>query len=117
VKTKDGQQFTVVTMIGWDPADGNVRSWFFDSRGGFGDGQWTRDGNSWTITSNGVVSDGRHGTSTNVWKFTDNNAMVWDSKDRQLDGVPMPDNEVKFVRNTAADANPAANVDKQSSTR
>ncbi len=110
VKSKEGQQFTVVSMIGFDPADGNLRSWYFDSRGGFGDGQWSRDGNSWKIVATGIVADGRHGVSTNIWKFTDNNTIVWESKDRELEGEPMPDNEVKFVRN----AEPAANTSASS---
>ncbi len=101
VKRKDGVEFTVVTMTGWDPTREQLRSWFFDSRGGFGDGFWTREGNTWSITTNGVLEDGRVGTSLNVWKFVDDNSAVWQSKDRELDGVPMPETEVKFVRKTA----------------
>jgi uncharacterized protein (TIGR02246 family) len=120
VKAKNGEAFTVVTLVGWDPAAGQIRSWFFDSRGGFGEGMWSRDGNSWKIVSDGEVSDGRHGTSTNIWKFTDNNTIQWQSKDRQLDGVPMPETEVKFVRkaggndnaNAAADSNSTADAAK-----
>jgi uncharacterized protein (TIGR02246 family) len=105
VKAKNGEQFSVVTLIGWDPVDGIIHSWFFDSRGGFGEGAWIRDGNSWKISANGVVSDGRRGASTNVWKFTDNNTIEWLSKDRQLDGMPMPESTVKFVRKTEPTGN------------
>jgi uncharacterized protein (TIGR02246 family) len=101
VKTKEGVEFTVVTMVGWDPTRDQLRSWFFDSRGGFGDGFWSRDGNSWTISSNGVVADGRVGSATNIWKYVDENTIAWQSKDRELDGVPMPETEVKFVRKNA----------------
>jgi uncharacterized protein (TIGR02246 family) len=111
VKAKNGEAFTVVTLIGWDPAESQIRSWFFDSRGGFGAGAWTRDGNSWKIAASGVVSDGRRGSSTNIWKYTDNNNAVWQSKDRQLEGMPMPESEVKFVRKTQANANASAAVD------
>ena len=82
----------------WDPTSGQLHSWYFDSRGGFGEGQWTRDGNSWKIAAGGIVADGRTGTSTNIWKFVDNKTISWISKDRELGGVPMPENEVKFVR-------------------
>jgi uncharacterized protein (TIGR02246 family) len=108
VKSKDGQSFTVVTLIGYDPSSGQIRSWFFDSRGGFGDGVWNRDGNSWKIAATGIVADGRRGSSTNVWKFTDNNNALWQSKDRQLEGMPMPETEVKFVRKAAAAGNASA---------
>jgi uncharacterized protein (TIGR02246 family) len=98
VANKQGQKFSVVTLIGWDPVAGQLRSWFFDTRGGFGEGLWTREGNSWKISSNGIISDARTGSSTNIWKYTDDNTAVWASKDRELDGVPMPETEVKFVR-------------------
>jgi uncharacterized protein (TIGR02246 family) len=102
VKPKSGEAFTVVTMIGWDPTNEQIRSWYFDSKGGFGDGFWTRDGNTWSISSTGAIADGRLGTATNVWKFVDENTIVWQSKNRQLEGVPMPDSEVKFTRAGAA---------------
>jgi hypothetical protein len=98
VKSKDGAEFTVVAMITWDPTRDEIRSWFFDSRGGFGEGEWKRDGNSWTVSTNGTVADGRHGTMTNVWKYQDENTAVWQSKNRELDGIPMPESEVRFVR-------------------
>lgn len=108
VKGKDDQSFTVVTLIGYDPSSGQIRSWFFDSRGGFGDGVWTRDGNSWKIAATGIVADGRRGSSTNVWKFTDHNNALWQSKGRQLEGLPMPETEVKFVRKSTAAGNASA---------
>ena len=35
-------------MIGKDNAEGGIRSWVFQSDGGFGGGLWTRDGKKWT---------------------------------------------------------------------
>ncbi|HEY2881578.1 MAG TPA: SgcJ/EcaC family oxidoreductase [Pirellulales bacterium] len=98
VTAKDGQKFSVVTLITWDPSEKRIRSWFFDSRGGFGEGVWSREGSTWTIHSQGIINDGREGTATNMWKYTDDKTAIWDSKDRMLDGLPMPDSEVKFVR-------------------
>jgi uncharacterized protein (TIGR02246 family) len=98
VKPKNGDAFTVITMIGWDPTKGEIHSWYFDSKGGFGDGYWTRNGNVIEIASTGAIADGRLGTATNVWKYIDENNLVWLSKNRQLEGVPMPDNEVQFTR-------------------
>ena len=31
---------TVTQRIGWDPAAKQIRSWEFDSEGGFGEGTW-----------------------------------------------------------------------------
>ncbi len=38
-------------VIGWDPAAGKIRSWMFDSDGGFGEGTWSKKGNSWIVKS------------------------------------------------------------------
>jgi hypothetical protein len=91
----------VTLRIGWDPANETIRSWVFDSLGGFGEGSWRRDGNRWTVESTGVLPDGRTGSSTDVWEFVDENSYVWRSTDREIDGQPMADAEVKFVRKTA----------------
>ncbi|MCC7083631.1 MAG: SgcJ/EcaC family oxidoreductase [Pirellulales bacterium] len=98
VKPKNGEAFTVVTLIGWDPTSEQIRSWYFDSQGGFGDGFWAQDGNSWSVSSTGAIADGRLGTATNSWKFVDDNSIVWQATNRQLEGVPMPEMEVKFSR-------------------
>ena len=38
--------------IGWDPLAKKVRSWTFESNGGFGEGTWTPDGdNKWVSKS------------------------------------------------------------------
>jgi uncharacterized protein (TIGR02246 family) len=102
VKPKEGDGFSIITMVGWDPTNQQIRSWYFDSRGGFGDGYWTQDGNAWTISSTGAIADGRYGTAANAWRFLDEDTLVWESKNRQLEGVPMPDSEVKFTRAGAA---------------
>lgn len=51
--------------IGWDPLAGKVRSWMFDSDGGYGDGHWTElDDGSWVIKSSAVLPDGQTGSAT-----------------------------------------------------
>jgi len=34
--------------IGWDPLRKQIRSWVFDSQGGFAEGLWAREGNRWS---------------------------------------------------------------------
>ena len=46
-----------VQIIGWDPAAKQIRSWVFDSNGGFGEGMWTKKGKSWHIQSREPVVD------------------------------------------------------------
>jgi uncharacterized protein (TIGR02246 family) len=51
--------------VGWDPLAGKIRSWMFDSDGGFGEGQWTHlDDGSWVIKSTAVLPDGQTGSAT-----------------------------------------------------
>jgi uncharacterized protein (TIGR02246 family) len=87
--------------IGWDPHNSMVRSWVFDSRGGFGEGYWEREGNRWIISQAGILPDGGLGSATNSVEFVDHDTFVWRSKNREVDGQPMADTEVKFARKAA----------------
>lgn len=49
--------------IGWDPAAGRIRSWLFDSDGGFAEGAWTIVDDGAVIKSASVNPDG---TTSNV---------------------------------------------------
>lgn len=77
-------------IIGWDPAAGNVRSWVFDSNGGFGQGEWTRKSDKWLIKTNSVQPDGKKASSTNILTYVDDNQFTWESINRILDGAPQP---------------------------
>lgn len=101
VKGKDKGDLAVVQWIGWDPTSGQLKSWFFDSRGGHGEGLWERNGNSWKINSQGVLADGRVGSSINTLQFVDDKTLLWKSRDREIDGDPIADSEIKLVRKTA----------------
>ena len=98
VKQKDKKPFSVTQWIGWDPAGERIRSWFFDSVGGFGEGAWARDGNQWLVDMEGVVPDGETGTARNIWRFVDDKHFVWQAKDRTVDSRPLADVEVQFAR-------------------
>jgi uncharacterized protein (TIGR02246 family) len=96
-----GEELAVSQMIGWDPQNHQLRTWFFDSRGGHGEGWWTRDGNAWTVELSGVVADGRTGSSLNIWKYIDDKHCTWQATHRSVDGQPLPDVEVKYTRAAA----------------
>lgn len=101
----EGQQFLVATTttafknvtlgsatqwIGWDPEAKAVRSWSFDSTGAFGQSTWARDGDKWVIKSKSVLRDGKKATATTVVSRIDADTVSWQSKDRTLDGKPVP---------------------------
>lgn len=89
-------------VVGWDPLQKSICSWMFDSDGGFGDGVWTRKGNRWKVNLHQVLADGRIASSTNVYTYVDDNTFTWQSTDRDIDGVRLPDvDPVTMVRRTA----------------
>jgi len=77
---------TVSQRIGWDPLTKQVKSWVFDSEGGYGDALWTRNGDEWVIKSTGVLPDGRTATATNVLSRVGPNTARWKSTERTLGG-------------------------------
>jgi uncharacterized protein (TIGR02246 family) len=98
-KVKKGDtEIEVSQLIGFDPLSGQIKSWTFDSLGGYGEGLWTRDGNSWVIETAGVLPGGQTGTATNVIRHEDDQHAVFQVKRREVGGQPIADSEVKLVR-------------------
>jgi uncharacterized protein (TIGR02246 family) len=91
VSTAEGVELEGTQVIGWDPAANHIRSWIFDSEGGFGEGVWRRVGNQWTSDSTSTLSDGSQATAVNVYTFIDDNTFHWKSVDRQVDGEAQAD--------------------------
>ncbi|HEY1858728.1 MAG TPA: nuclear transport factor 2 family protein, partial [Gemmataceae bacterium] len=101
IKMKGDNSLTLTQIIGWDPSNQQIRSWVFDSRGGFGEAFWTRQGNEWELQVAGVLSDGRTTSSLNSWKYIDDHTAEWQSTQRQVDSQPMPDVKMKYVKKDA----------------
>jgi uncharacterized protein (TIGR02246 family) len=88
----------VSQRIGWDPIAKRIRSWVFDSEGGFGESEWTPDGDTWVIKATGVRPDGKTASATNVLVPAGKDAYVWRSRDRIVGDEVSPPMEVKVVR-------------------
>ena len=74
----------------------------FDSDGGFGEGTWSKKGNSWIVKFHQVLPDGRKASATNIYTIVDNNTFMWKSSAAKVDGQYLPNvDEVKMVRKTA----------------
>jgi uncharacterized protein (TIGR02246 family) len=101
VKNEGAEPMLVTQRIGWDPVNNRVRSWVFDSTGGFSEGYWRRDGNKWVVGASGILADGGTGTATNIYEFKDENSFLYRSVDREIDSQPIADVDVKFVRKPA----------------
>lgn len=98
VKRPDVADLSISQRVGYDAATGAVRSWVFDSGGGFGGGFWEREGNTWTVGSEGTYPDGRPAASQDGWKYVSDDEFVWTAKDRQVDEAPLPDLSITFVK-------------------
>jgi uncharacterized protein (TIGR02246 family) len=84
VKQRGKPVMTVTQRIGWDPLAHRIRSWEFDSEGGFGEGTWSRDGERWVIKHSGVRPEGIAASSTNVMVQERTDLVRWSSTDRVL---------------------------------
>jgi hypothetical protein len=80
-------------MIGKDNADGGIRSWVFQSDGGFGDGLWTRDGKKWMVDFEGSTADGKKLAATVVYVRVDADTFTWQSVQQTVDGQPIADSQ------------------------
>jgi uncharacterized protein (TIGR02246 family) len=83
----------------WDPLINKIRSWVFDSEGGFSQGTWTRNGNQWIVKLSGVTRAGLAGSATHVIKRISADKYSWQAHDRIVGDDVTPDTqEIVVVR-------------------
>jgi uncharacterized protein (TIGR02246 family) len=96
-------------VIGWDPAEGVIRSWMFDCDGGFGQGVWTGKDDRWIVKFRQVLADGRRASATNIYRYIDANTYTWQSIGREVDGKFAPNiEEIQVIRKGTAQEAPAS---------
>jgi uncharacterized protein (TIGR02246 family) len=93
VKQQGKPVMTVTQRIGWDPLARRIRSWEFDSEGGFGEGTWSRDGERWVVKHTGVRPEGVAASATNVMVKERTDLVRWSSADRVLGDESIPGTE------------------------
>jgi uncharacterized protein (TIGR02246 family) len=99
VAIEDQIDMSGMQIIGWDPVAKGIRSWTFDSDGGFAEATWTRRGGRWFIHNRGVLADGQTTTMVNVVKPVDDNSFTWQTIERTVGGELLPNiAEVTIVR-------------------
>ncbi len=77
-------------IIAWDSLNNRIRSWVFDSDGGFGEGTWEKINKSWYATMHFTLSDGRTASSKNVYTPVDDHSYTFASIEREVDGEILP---------------------------
>jgi uncharacterized protein (TIGR02246 family) len=89
-------------IIGKDNAEGAIRSWVFQSDGGFGGGVWSRDGKKWSVDVYGVTADGKEMTGTSVYVHVDANTFTWQAVGQTVDGAAIADTQpIKVTKQKA----------------
>lgn len=83
--------------IGWDPLAKVIRSWVFDSEGGFAEGVYTQDGDRWIVRLSGVTREGEPASATNILTALGKDRMSWQSRDRSVGGQATPNTETYIV--------------------
>lgn len=77
-------------ILGWDAAQGQIRSWLFDSGGAFMGGVWQPYGPGWLIRQTGTLPDGSRISSDNTLRREGDDSFVFETTNRTLDGEPQP---------------------------
>ncbi|MCI0461064.1 MAG: nuclear transport factor 2 family protein [Gemmataceae bacterium] len=78
-------------MIGTDVGTGELRSWTFESEGGFGEAAWSRDSKKWLLDSAGRLTDGSTLAATIILMPLDHDSFTWHAVTRVLDGEEVDD--------------------------
>ncbi len=77
-------------VVAWDPVQKRIRSWVFDSSGGFGQGVWLRDGNQWLVKKTFTLATGERASALNVITYVDENTFRFKSVNREIGGQLLP---------------------------
>lgn len=84
--------------IGWNPLTGSIRSWLFDSDGGFSEGNWAATEEGWVIKSTSVNPDASTGSATVTLTAKDKSRFTIKGTERIVAGQREPDFEVSVAR-------------------
>ncbi len=91
ISSKDGELPGGTQIIGRNPANGRLVSWFFNADGGFGSGTWQKKGSGWIIRTVGITADGVPTKATNAIHMADKNIISWQSFNRLRGNTTLPD--------------------------
>jgi uncharacterized protein (TIGR02246 family) len=98
IRVQGSNAMHLTQRIGWDPLTKQIKSWLFDSEGGYGESFWTRDGDLWRVKATAVRRDGTTASMTNIYTPTGKDSYTWQTTDRVVGGEVLPPMEIKVVR-------------------
>lgn len=97
MKVYDTVEIEGLQIIGWDPIEQKIRSWVYDSDGGFGNGIWSRSGNGWNAVLNYVLSDGKKASATYSYTEINDKSYSFTATNRTINGEALPKIEPVIV--------------------
>ena len=101
VTQPDHSSTSGVQLIGFNPEQGHLQSWNFNSDGGHAIGVWSPRENGWSAEMRGVTGDGIPTTAINHLEKLDDNGYRWQSVQRTAGGRALPDtDEIVLKRKT-----------------
>jgi uncharacterized protein (TIGR02246 family) len=98
----DGTKTSGVQMIGWNPQGGHVQSWDFSPDGGHAVGLWSPIDGGWQAKVQGTTGEGISTAAVNRLMRLDDNAYVWQSVQRSLGDVALPDTDEVVIKRRPA---------------
>ena len=99
VSADDNVELSGMQIIGWDAGSKQIRSWTFDSDGGFSQGVWSKSKDRWYVHKKGTTADGETTTAVNHVTPVDDATFAFQSTQRTLAGQLLPNiDEVLVVR-------------------
>ena len=87
VKKANNEEMSGQQIIGWDPQTKQIRSWIFDTDGGFAEGVWNQQGDNWVLDVISTLPDGRKGSATYFFSHIQPDRYTWEADDRQVGDV------------------------------
>jgi uncharacterized protein (TIGR02246 family) len=90
VSSEQGTESSGLQIIGWDANQELIRSWLFDSDGGFISGTWTQRDDRWVVQSVATLADGGRGSFASVFRPTDDGNYSWQKINRVVEGQILP---------------------------
>jgi hypothetical protein len=84
--SQDGKVARSGTQVIANDPNAGLRSWQFESDGGFGEWLWSRDGTRWVIQGSGTMPDGTEETASHLLVPLDNDTFTWQVLERASGG-------------------------------
>ena len=94
----DGTVISGMQIIGWNSQSQHIQSWSYSADGGHAVGVWSATEGGWLAKVTGTTGQGVSTTAVNILKRLDDNAYVWQSLDRTVGDLRIPDTDEVVIR-------------------